>query len=211
MLIDREDLERRNRAYSARMRRANLKFPTACFEEIDYQNPRGFDKGQILSFASCDWVERHQNIIFTGPSGIGKDYLACAISQRACMMGYSATYLRVPRLEEIIRSARAEGSFEPLLNSIAKHDILILDDFGLAPMTDELRRDFMEIIDDRYNKRSTIITAQLPVEKWHEMIGNPTIADAIMDRLVHNAHRIALKGPSERKRRSVLVEKSTIN
>jgi DNA replication protein DnaC len=144
-------------------------------------------------------VAKHENILLTGPTGIGKTWLACAFTQKACREGATAFYVRMPRLMQNLAIARADGSYNEALNRLAKTDVLILDDWGLAPLTDMERRDLLEVFEDRVNRRSTVITSQLPVNKWHEIIGDPTLADSILDRVVHHAHRIALKGPTMRK------------
>ena len=168
-------------------------------EDIDYKAPRGIDKSVILRLASCDWIRSAQNIIITGPTGVGKTYLACALANRACRMGFSAFYIRIPKLFQELGIARADGSYPKIMKKLAKAKVLILDDLGLSPMTAPERRDLLEVIEDRHAFCSTIVATQLPIENWHENIRDPTIADAILDRLIHNAHKINLKGESMRK------------
>jgi DNA replication protein DnaC len=176
----------------------------ACIEDIDYKTPRGIDKSVILSLASCDWISQAQNVIIVGPTGVGKTYLACALANRACRQGHCSFYIRAPRLFHDVALAKADGSYAKLMNKLAKTKVLIVDDLGLAPLADQQRRDLLEVIEDRQGLSSTIVASQLPVENWHDSIGDPTIADAILDRLVHNAHQINLKGTSMRKKRSRL-------
>jgi len=199
MLVDAEWLDRWNKRLARNLREAKLRLHDACIEEIDYAANRKIDKAVIRGLMSCDWVRESQNVVITGKTGTGKSYLACALAQQACRKGYRALYRRVPRLFEEILLARAEGSYPRWLAKLARVDILILDDWGLAPLRESDRLDLLEIMEDRYGNRSTILTSQLPVSKWHDQVGDPTIADAFCDRLLHNAHRIALSGPSRRK------------
>ena len=187
---------------------AKLKI-NACIEDIDFKSPRGMDKSVILSLSSCDWIKRAQNIIITGPTGIGKTYLACALANRACRMSVSSLYLRAPKLFHDVAIARADGSYAKFMNKLAKTKLLLIDDLGLAPMTDPERRDLLEVIEDRHGLFSTIVTSQLPIKSWYEIVGDPTIADAILDRLIHNAHKIKLKGDSMRKKQGNLTKKSS--
>ena len=198
LLVDRELTERDNRRLSTRLKKARLR-QSACLEDLDVKTSRGLDKALILSLAACTWIARSLNVLICGPTGIGKSYLACALAHKACLEGYSTLYLRLPRLFEDLRLAKADGRYGKLMLGYAKTDLLILDDWGLTPMTDPQRRDLLELLEDRYGRRSTIVTSQLPVSAWHEAIGDPTLADAILDRLVHNAHKIELKGESMRK------------
>jgi DNA replication protein DnaC len=199
LLVDREATERENRRLSSRLKRAKLR-QTASIEDIDYRHPRGLDKAQMLSLANCRWIGKHNNCIITGPTGAGKSYIACALAHKACREGYSVLYLRVSRMLQELAAARADGRYPRLLNSYARIDLLVLDDWGLAPLTEEQRKDLFEILEDRYDLRSTLVTSQLPIQKWHHIIGDLTLADGILDRLVHNAHRLALKGESMRKK-----------
>ena len=204
LLIDREVTARENRRLSSRLRRARLKH-NAALEDIDYRQPRGLDRTLIQSLASCRWVTEHLNILITGPTGVGKTWLACALAQKACREGHTALYLRLPRLLQDMAIAKGDGRYPKLLATLAKTEVLILDDWGLAKLTAEQRRDLLEILEDRHGTRSTLATSQLPVDKWHELIGDPTLADAILDRLVHNAYKINLKGDSMRKHRAQLT------
>lgn len=203
LLLDREAQQRHNRRLRTRLRKAKLRHKNACVEDIDYRAARGLDKRLVLSLAGGDWLTRHRNLLITGPTGAGKTYLACALAQKACRDGFSTLYLRLPRLFEDLRLAHADGRYPKLLASLAKTDLLVLDDWGLAPMHDRDRRELLEILEDRHELRSTLVTSQLPVNQWHEAIGHPTLADAILDRLIHNAYRLELQGESMRRRRAV--------
>jgi len=204
LLVDREFTERENRRLSSRLRRARLKH-NAALEDIDYRHPRGLDKSLIQFLATCQWVKEHLNILITGPTGVGKTWIACALAHKACREGYTAGYLRLPRLLQDMAIAKGDGRYPKLLATLAKTDVLVLDDWGLAKLTGEQRRDLLEILEDRHATRSTLATSQLPIETWHDIIGDPTLADAILDRLVHNAYRINLKGASMRKRKANLT------
>ena len=203
LLVDREAVERDSRRMAARLRQAKLRLDAAV-EDIDYRHPRGLDKRVITALACGDWIRQHHNCILTGPTGAGKTYLACALGNKACREGYSVRYHRAPRLFQDIARAKGDGRYPRLMNALAKTDLLILDDWGTAPLTDEQRTDLFELVEDRYERRSTLMAAQLPLDHWHELIGDPTLADAILDRLVHNAHKIALTGDSMRKKKNVL-------
>lgn len=205
LMVDREITERENRKLSNRLRRAKLRFPQASMEDIDYRTPRGIDRSMMQSMADCTWIRDHLNILITGPTGVGKSWLACALGQKGCREGYSVLYTRLPRLMQELMMAKADGRFDKVLIQLAKTDLLILDDWGLSKLTAEQRRDLLEILEDRHEQRSTIVTSQLPIEKWHGMIGDPTLADAILDRLIHNAHKLPLKGESMRKQQSKLT------
>ena len=204
LLADREMTEREDRRLNTRLRQAKLKH-NACVEDIDYRAPRGLDKALILSLAACRWVHEGLNLIINGPTGVGKTWIACALAHKACREGYTALYLRLPRLFEDLSLAHGDGRFTKLMAAFAKTDLLVLDDWGLAKLTAEQRRDLLELLDDRHGHRSTLVTSQIPVDHWHEIIGEPTLADAILDRLVHNAYRINLKGESLRKRHAKLT------
>jgi DNA replication protein DnaC len=206
MLVDAQHLFRENKRMKRLLENAKLKL-AASMEDIDYRSPRGLDKSVLLSLASCDWVRKHRNVIVVGPTGSGKTYLSCALAHKACREGMTAFYLRTPKLYYTLAMARADGSYARVLAKLARTSVLILDDLGLAALTDSERGDLLEVIEDRHGSASTIITSQLPVEHWHEVIGDPTIADALLDRLVHNAHKINLKGESMRKRKAALTQK----
>ncbi|MEN7974045.1 MAG: IS21-like element helper ATPase IstB, partial [Verrucomicrobiota bacterium] len=193
LLIDREMTEREDRRLQTRLRKARLK-QHAAIEDMDYRSPRGLDKGLMLQLSACQWVKEGLNLIINGSTGVGKTWIACALAHKACREGYSAQYLRLPRLFEELHLAHADGRFPKLMMAFAKTDLLILDDWGLSKLAAEQRRDLLELLDDRHGTRSTIVTSQLPVDHWHEIIGDPTLADAILDRLIHNAYRINLKG-----------------
>jgi DNA replication protein DnaC len=199
MLVDAEHMSRDNKRVARALREAKLRIPAACIEDIDYPAYRELDRTLIRQLATCAWVGTHANVIVTGATGTGKSYVACALAQTACRSGFRALYRRVPRLLEELLLAHADGTYTRLLARIAKVDVLVLDDWGLAPLREQERRDLLEIFDDRHAARSTILASQLPVEKWHDYVADPTIADALLDRVVHNAHRIKLKGPSRRK------------
>ncbi|MHB0889586.1 IS21-like element helper ATPase IstB [Acidithiobacillus sp.] len=198
LLLDREQAERHNRQTSSRLRRARLKQP-AIAEDIDYRHSRGLDKALFRELLTGAWIGRHQNILLTGSTGVGKTYLACALANAACRQGHTALYQRLPRLLEELTLARGDGRYPKLMANLAKVDVLLLDDWGLALLDDDRRRDLLEILDDRYQARSTLITSQLPVAHWHDSLGDPTLADAILDRIVHHAHQLTLKGESLRK------------
>jgi DNA replication protein DnaC len=205
LLVDREATERENRKLATRLKKAKLR-QSASVEDIDFRRTRGMDKALILSLAACTWIAKGVNVLICGPTGVGKSYLACALAHKACLEGYTALYLRLPRLFEELRLAKADGRYGKLMLGYAKTDLLVLDDWGLTSMTDPQRRDLLELMEDRYGLKSTIITSQLPVTAWHEAIGDPTMADAILDRIVHNAHKIEMKGESMRKSRKTLTK-----
>ena len=204
LLVDREITERDNRRLTSRLRRARLRH-NAALEDIDYRSPRGLDKGLIQSLAACQWAKEHLNILITGPTGVGKTWLACALAHKACREGYTVQYIRLSQLLRELMIAKGDGRYPKLLANLAKVDVLLLDDWGLIKLNAENRRDLLEVLEDRHGIRSTIATSQLPMDQWHNVIGDPTLADAILDRLVHNAYKINLRGESMRKRRSRLT------
>lgn len=199
LIVDAETLARDNKRIARLLREAKLRIPGACMEDIDLAPRRELDRAQIKTLATGRWIADHQNVLITGMTGVGKTYLACALAQLACRTGFRALYRRAPRLFEELALAHADGSYTRLLARLAKIDVLVIDDWGLSPLTDTQRRDVLEIIEDRHGGRSTILAGQLPVEKWHDYLGDPTIADAVLDRLVHTAHRLKPKGPTRRK------------
>lgn len=201
LMVDHEICDRETRRLQTRLRLAALK-QEASIENIDYRASRGIDKKLMLTLANCQWTRMHRNVLITGATGTGKTYLSCALAHKACLEGNVVYYKRLPRLLPELALARGDGSYNRIMKQLAKAEVLLLDDLGLAPFTDEQRRDFLELLDDRHEKSSTIVTSQLPVKLWHEAIGDKTLADAILDRLVHNAYRLELKGDSMRKSRN---------
>ena len=202
LLVDRQWTWKEDRKMKRLLEEAKLKI-NACMEDIDYKSPRGIDRSVMMTLSSCDWIKKYQNVILTGPTGAGKTFLACALAHKACRQGCRAFYIRAPKFYYHLAMAKADGSYAKIMTKLNKTQLLVIDDLGLAPMTDSERRDLLEVVEDRNAHASTLITSQLPVEHWHENIGDPTIADAIMDRLIHNAHRIHLKGGSMRKKLKV--------
>jgi DNA replication protein DnaC len=199
LLVDQEVALRENLRLAARLRHAKLRMQ-ACLEDLDLKPSRGLDRALITSLANSAWIAQHRNVLLTGPTGVGKSYLACALAQQACRDGYTAIYQRMNRLFEGFAIAKASGSYPRHLSALAKKDVLVLDDFALVSLTHEQRNDLFEVIEDRYQRRSTIVVSQVPVEQWYESIGDPTFADAILDRLIHNAYKFCLKGESLRKK-----------
>lgn len=205
MIVDAEWHEREERKLTARLRNARFR-QEASVEDIDYQHARGLQKTVMLELAACRWVKAHQNVIFTGHTGVGKSYLACALGHKACREGYTVAYRRASRLLDEVAQARADGTHFHLLRRLAKTDVLIVDDFGLEILNAGQRKDLLEVLEDRYGNTSTVITSQLEPKDWHPVIGDETIADAVCDRLVHNAHRVKLGGDSIRKTQGNLTK-----
>jgi len=198
LLLDREAANRNTKRFQIRLRSARLRHGQAVIEDIDYRTPR-LDKALFQQLATGKWIAEHRNLLVTGPCGIGKSWLSCALAQKACRDGYMVLYARVPRLFSDLELAHGDGRFARLFRTLVKTDLLVLDDWGPDRLTASQRRDLMEIVEDRHGKGSTLITSQLPLDKWHDIIGEPTFADAILDRIVHNAYRLELDGPSMRK------------
>jgi len=199
LMLDREATTRADKRFANRIRNAKMRFPDACIEDVSFAADRGLDRRQVLSLAQGNWIKAHEQIILTGQTGTGKTWLACAFGHQAARLDHSVFYARMPRLFEDMALARLDGRFPKLVDKLARVQLLILDDWGTHSLTDQQRLDLLELFEERYQRRSTIITAQLPVSGWHEMIGEPTIADAILDRIIHNAHRLDLKGESMRR------------
>jgi DNA replication protein DnaC len=208
LLLERETTLRRQKRFESRARAAHLRHD-AHVEDVDFRATRGLDRGLFLKLAGCDWIRKRRGLLLTGPAGVGKSWLACALGQKACREDFSVVYHRAPRLFAALGLARGDGRYARMLKALARVDLLILDDWGPEKLDDDQRRDLLEIVEDRYERRSTIVTSQIPVERWYEIIGNPTIADAILDRLVHNAYRIELSGESLRKQRSPAAASSS--
>lgn len=202
LMLDREIAVRADKRLANRMKAARLRFADACIEDIDFAAPRGLDRRNILSLAQGEWLKAHENLIITGQTGTGKTWLGCAIGRQAARLDHSVLYMRMPRLFEDLALARLDGRFPRLVDRLARVELLILDDWGTHGLNDQQRLDLLEIFEERYRRKSTLITAQLPVAAWHDMIGEPTIADAILDRIIHNAHRITLEGDSMRRQKS---------
>lgn len=199
LLVDAECMARENHRVERALKEAKLRIAGAVVEGVDYAPVREIDRALVRHIASGRWVHEHQTVIVTGATGTGKTYLSCAFAQQACRKGFRAMYRRAPRFFDELRLARADGSYPRLLARVARIDVLVLDDFAIAPITDLERRDLLEVLEDRHGLRSTVISSQLPPDRWHEYLGDPTVADAICDRVIHGAHKIALKGPSRRK------------
>lgn len=207
-LVDDEWTNRQNRKLTSRLKQARFKDGSACLEDIDYKTSRGLKKTQLLELMQNHWIEKHQNIVFTGPSGSGKSYIAQALGNHLCRAGFPVTYLRAPKLVVILTQARADGSYMRLMTRISKSRVLIIDDLGIGTLAEPARTDLLEILEDRYAQGSTIITSQMPTSAWHEYFGGGIVADGICDRFLHNAHRIELDArESLRKTRSNLTEK----
>lgn len=202
LLIDREATSRDNKRLARRLSQARLR-QNAVVEDTDFRTPRGLDRALFHKLAGCDWIAHSQHLVISGPTGVGKSWLACALGHKACREGFSVLYRRAPRLFAELATARGEGRLPRMLAALERTRLLIIDDWGPEPLTAEQRRDLLEIVDDRYEKGSLLVTSQIPVNRWHELVGDPTLGDAMLDRVVHRAHRIKLKGPSLRKRLAV--------
>lgn len=199
LLLDREAASRNTRRFQTRLRSARLRHSQAAIEDVDYRTPRRLDKALFQQLAACRWIAEHRNLLVTGPCGVGKSWLSCALAQKACRDDYTVHYVRVPRLFADLDLAHGDGRFARLFRMLVKVDLLVLDDWGPDRLSASQRRDLMEIVEDRHGRGSTLITSQLPVTSWHDVIGEPTLGDAILDRIVHNAYRLELDGPSMRK------------
>lgn len=207
LLVDAEYLARDNRRLGRLLKDAELRIPQACLEDVDTTNSRGVDRAMLRQLATETWVTDHLNVLVTGPTGVGKSYIASAIGQAACRRRQRVLYKRMPRLFDELALGRADGSYRKLLARLAKADVLILDDLGLGTPTETQRHDLLEVMEDRYGRCSTVVTSQLPVPKWHDWLGDPTLADAVLDRLVHNAYKLELRGSSRRKEKPHTTEK----
>lgn len=202
MLVDAEHLARDNRKLQRLLREADFRMSEACIEDVKPAPERGLPQAKLRQLAQGAWITEHLNILLTGATGVGKSFIACALGQLACRRGHRVAYRRLPRLFEEITLAKADGTYSKLMAKLAKVEVLILDDFGLGTLRDVQRHDLLEVLEDRYGDRSTIVTSQLPINQWHEWVNDPTLADAILDRLVHNAYKIELEGPSKRKEKA---------
>ncbi|MBK8938202.1 MAG: ATP-binding protein [Polyangiaceae bacterium] len=209
MLIDAEHDIRHNRKLGRLLKEAELRIPNASIEDVRTSPTRGIDKPMQRQLASATWLQNHINVLICGQTGVGKSYLACALGQMACRRGHRVLYRRVPRLFDELALSRADGTIARVLGRLGRAELLVLDDFGISPLKDPHRTDLLEVLEDRYGRTSTVITSQLPLEKWHAYIGDPTVADAILDRVVHNAYRVQLKGPSGRKGEAVMEDSKT--
>lgn len=208
LMVDREWWFRENNRIKRRLKDANLR-QTASMEDIDYDPTRGLSKAVMQTLSSCGWVREHHNLLLIGPTGTGKSFIASALGHKACLEGFTVRYMRCPRLFQELAVAKGDGRYLKLIQQISKSQVLILDDWGVSPLEEGHRRDLLEILDDRHQCTSTIVTSQLPLKHWHDFIGDPTLADAILDRLIHNAHKLELKGESMRKKKSNLKETSS--
>jgi DNA replication protein DnaC len=202
LMLDREVAMRADKRVRNRLAVAKLRFPEACIEDVDVATSRGLDRRNIIALAQGEWLKAHENLIITGQTGTGKSWLACAIGHQAARLDHSVLYVRAPRLFEDLALARLDGRFPRLIDKLIRVQLLILDDFGTHSLSDQQRFHLFEIVEERYRRKSTLITAQTPVARWHDLIADPTVADAILDRLVHNAHRIELQGDSMRKQKA---------
>lgn len=202
MLVEAEHLARDNRRLARLLRDAQLRLPSANVEDVEASSTRGLEKPMLRQLASCAWVHEHLSVLLTGATGVGKSYIACALGQAACRRGHRTLYRRVPRLLDELALARVDGTYARLLAKLARTDVLVLDDWGLGTLKEAQRHDLLEVLEDRYGRASTVVTSQLPVAKWHDWIGDPTLADAILDRLVNKAYKVDLKGNSRRREKT---------
>jgi DNA replication protein DnaC len=200
LMVEREETTRSSRRLTTRLRAAGLR-QSACVEDLDFRHPRRLDRGLLLELASCRWIAQHHNVLVTGKTGLGKTYIACALAHKACLEGYRAQYARLPKLLRELAAAKGDGRYERLISSLARIDLLVLDDWGLTPLADDERHDLYEIVENRNGLRSTLVASQLPVKAWHQALGDPTLADGILDRLTSNAYRLELEGDTMRPRR----------
>ena len=207
LIVDYQMTDLENRRMQNRLKNAKLRL-SACIEDLDFKQGRGMDRSTVMSLAGNQWVKSHHNILVTGPTGAGKSYLACALAQKACRDGYTTIYQRVPRLLQEIAVSRHDGRYNKLITPIIKCEVLILDDLLISPLTREEQRELLEIVEERYDRRATVVTSQLPIKAWHDAMQDPTLADAILDRLVHNAYKLELKGESMRRKRTTLDQKA---
>lgn len=205
MMLQREIVIRDNKRLARLLKAAKLRYPNACIADIDYRQPRDFNKDQLKELTHCDWLRQSKNVILCGATGTGKSYFACAIGHQACQLGHKVRYLRVNRLTEQLRLSHADGSYGKTLEQFAKVPLLILDDWGIDQLDRQARRDLLEILEDRYARASTIIITQLPIDKWHHFIGDDTIADAVCDRIINNAYVLNIKGDSMRKNQNLAM------
>jgi DNA replication protein DnaC len=207
LIVDYQMTDLDNRRMQNRLKNAKLR-QSASIEDLDFKQGRGLDRSTVMSLAGNQWVKSHHNILVTGPTGAGKSYLACALAQKACRDGYTTLYQRLPRLLQDIAVSRHDGRYNKLIAPITKCEVLILDDLLISPLTREEQRELLEIVEERYDRKATVVTSQLPVKAWHDAMQDPTLADAILDRLVHNAYKLELKGESMRRKRSMLDQKT---
>jgi DNA replication protein DnaC len=208
LIVDYQITDQENRRMQNRLKNAKLRL-AASIEDLDFRQGRGADRSQIMALAGNQWVKSHHNILVTGPTGAGKSYLACALAQKACRDGHSVLYQRVPKLLQEIAVSRLDGRYNKLIAPINKCEVLILDDLLISPVSRDEQRELLEIVEERYDRKATVITSQLPVKAWHDAMQDPTLADAILDRLVHNAYKLELKGESMRRKKSVLDQKTS--
>ncbi len=202
LIVDAEHLARHNRRLERLLKDADLRLPHASIEDVDMSAARGLDKAMVRQLGTCAWIGDHLNVLVTGPTGVGKSYLACALGQAACRRGMRVLYRRAPRLLDELALAKADGTSARLFSRLAKSELLVIDDLGIGTLKESQRQDLLEVLDDRYGRSSTVVTSQLPQKKWHEWIGEPTLADAILDRIVHNSYKVDLTGPSRRKEKA---------